>query len=64
MIEVNGKKAYTVNEAAAILGTFPQLIRIEINKNKIKAYKIGKAWHINQNDLAEYIKERGVVNGK
>ena len=56
MIEMNGEKTYTVNDAAAILDVLPHVIRKAINTGRLKADKIAGAWYIKQDNLAEYVK--------
>ena len=45
----------TVREVAHYLGVSPDVMRLLINKKKIRAKKIGGQWRIFREDLAEYL---------
>lgn len=47
---------YTVIEVAEILKLDIETIRRYIYAKKIKAYKVGKEWRIEEDDLMEFIR--------
>lgn len=47
---------YTVIEVAEILKLDIETIRRYIYAKKIKAYKVGKEWRIEEDDLIEFIR--------
>ncbi|MDD7793664.1 helix-turn-helix domain-containing protein [Clostridium sp. 'White wine YQ'] len=48
-------KAYSTIEAAEILSVCKDTVLREINKNNIKAFKVGKDWRIHESSLMEYM---------
>lgn len=55
---MTGKKYYTTQEIADILKLGLRTIQNYINDGKLKAYKIGKGWRVEEDDLQEFIKSR------
>ncbi len=49
---------YTVYEVAETLKLDAETIRRYINREKIRAYKIGKEWRIKESDLLEFIERQ------
>ena len=49
-------KYYTTEQIAFILQLDDETIRRYIQSKKIKAYKIGKVWRVEETDLNEFIK--------
>lgn len=48
-------KAYSIQEAAAVLSVDPETVKREIQRNKIKAFKVGYHWRIHESRLMEYM---------
>ena len=49
-------KYYTTEEVAAILSLDNETIRRYLQSKKIKGYKVGKVWRVEELDLGEFIK--------
>ncbi|MEW8956954.1 helix-turn-helix domain-containing protein [Clostridium sp.] len=46
---------YTLDEVAEILKVTKMTVRSEIEKNRLKAIKVGAIWRIPEVDLADYL---------
>lgn len=53
---------YTVYEVAETLKLDAETIRRYINREKIRAYKIGKEWRIKESDLLEFIERQSNIS--
>ena len=62
MLQVGDEKAYNVQEAAQLLKVTPVTVRNYIKQGKIKAQKVGRALHITEGNLQDFLK--GVNNGE
>ncbi|HZK43074.1 MAG TPA: helix-turn-helix domain-containing protein [Syntrophomonadaceae bacterium] len=51
----------TLEEVAEILSVHVVTIRRMIHSKKIRAFKIGKGWRINESDLMEFIEKSSNV---
>jgi len=49
-------KYYTTEEVASILSLDNETIRRYLQSKKIKGYKVGKVWRVEESDLSEFIK--------
>lgn len=58
MMELNGEKAYTTKEVAAILEVQAQTVRKHIERGKLKAIKPSTEYFILEPDLKEYLQYR------
>lgn len=58
MLVINGIKAYSTKEVAAILEVQPQTVRKHIERGKMKAIKTGTIYFILEPDLKEYLQYR------
>lgn len=58
MLEINGTKAYSTVDVAAILEVQTQTVRKHIERGKLKAIKVGKEYLILEPDLKEYLQYR------
>ena len=58
MMELNGEKAYTTKEVAAILEVQTQTVRKYIERGKLKAIKPSTEYFILEPDLKEYLQYR------
>lgn len=58
MMELNGEKAYTTKEVAAILEVQTQTVRKHIERGKLKAIKPSTEYFILEPDLKEYLQYR------
>lgn len=56
-------KLYTVHEVASLLTTTPRTIRQYIADKKIKAVKIGRQYHIKEQELNRFILSKEEVAG-
>lgn len=61
MLQVGNEKAYNVQEAAKLLKVTPVTVRTYIKQGKIKAQKVGRALHITEGNLQDFLK--GANNG-
>lgn len=52
----------TIKEAAAKAGVGTQKIHRDIHSGKLKAYKIGWQWIINEGDLLDYLSAGAIRN--
>jgi excisionase family DNA binding protein len=57
MVELSGKKYYTVNETAEILNVSAQTIRRWIREGQLKAARLGRAYMVSEKSISEMIKE-------
>ncbi|WP_286904424.1 helix-turn-helix domain-containing protein [Clostridium sp. UBA1652] len=48
-------KAYSTHEAAEILSVCKDTVVREIDKKRIKAFKVGRDWRIHESSLMEYM---------
>ncbi len=64
MLQVGNEKAYNVQEAAQLLKVSAVTIRGYIKNGKLKAQKVGRAFHITESTLENYIKGEYMDNGK
>lgn len=53
-------KTYTSQEIAKILSVHPMTIYREIRRGKLKAFRVGTDFRINEKDLQEYVKKNKV----
>ena len=53
---------YTVYEVAKTLKLDAETIRRYINREKIRAYKIGKEWRVKESDLLEFIERQSNIS--
>lgn len=58
MIEINGEKAYTTTEVAAILKVQQQAVRKNIDRGKLKAIRPDRQYYILESDLRNYLEYR------
>ena len=59
--EVEEMAILTVTDVAERLQLDPETIRRYINRGDIVAYKIGKEWRIEEDDLMEFIRRKSNV---
>lgn len=58
MIEINGERAYTTTEVAAILEVQQQAVRKNIDRGKLKAIRPDRQYYILESDLRNYLEYR------
>ena len=56
-------KTYTSHEIAEILSVHPMTIYREIQRGKLKAFRVGTDFRINEKDLQDYVKKNKVKPG-
>jgi excisionase family DNA binding protein len=56
---VTEQRAFSVKEAADIIGVHPDTIRRAIRAGKLKAAKLNKDYRIAKTDLSKYFRESG-----
>lgn len=54
------KKFLTVKEFAAILGFDPQWVRRRVKDGEIPAYKLGRKYMIERDEVKNYLKEQKI----
>lgn len=54
-------KLYTVHEVAKLLNTTPRTIRQYISDSKITATKIGRQWHVKEQEVIRFINSNNSV---
>jgi putative molybdopterin biosynthesis protein len=57
---INEEKTYTRDEAARILSVNPMTIWREIQRGRLRAFKVGKDIRITESALKEYIKNQEI----
>ena len=55
MIKLETTTAYTIPEAAKILGKSVSSVRYYIRNGYLKAQKVGNAWYITDRTLTEFV---------
>lgn len=53
-------KTYTSHEIAKILSVHPMTIYREIRRGKLKAFRVGADFRINEKDLQKYVRKNKV----
>lgn len=48
----------TLNDASAISKTTPDALRGAINRNRLRAHKIDRKWHVTKDDLLAYLETK------
>lgn len=56
MLVVGTEKAYNIQEAAEMLKVTPTTVRTYIKQGKIKAQRVGRALHITEENLQNFLK--------
>ena len=55
MIKLATTTAYTIKEAAEIMGKSVPTIRNYIKTGELRAQKVGKAWYVTDKTLTEFV---------
>jgi hypothetical protein len=54
-VEYNGRAGWqsvvTLNEAAVVLGLSPETLRVQINRGKLRAKKVGPVWTVTPHEI-------------
>lgn len=53
------REAYTIKEAADVLGVSPQTVRRRLKSGKMKGAKVGHEYRISRADLEEFYQKSG-----
>lgn len=64
MIQLNGNKAYTANEAAEILMLTPTLIRRDAKAGNLPSTQLNGRYYIYASDLKEYAERKARKRNK
>ena len=56
MLQVGTEKAYNVQEVAQLLKVTPATVRSYIKQGKIKAQRVGRAIHVTEGNLQDFLK--------
>lgn len=48
-------KFYAVNEVAEMLSVHPETIRRNLKSGKLKGYKVGKDWRVEESEIREFL---------
>jgi hypothetical protein len=52
-----GVPPVTLNEAAVVLGLSPETLRVQINRGKLRAKKVGPVWTVTPHEIERYRRE-------
>lgn len=51
------ERLVTLNEAAALLGLSPDTLRVQANRGKLRARKVGPVWTVTPGEVERYRRE-------